>query len=183
MITKIRLRLIAAPLLAGAIASFSSAHGPGHGQKADQPKQQTEPSVQPPRPEAEVLMTLAKYRAAMEARSIERLEAVMDPDLLVLEGVHKNVGWNDYRDNHIGPEMKEWTEFRVIEPKVLEVSVQGDWAYVVQESTVRIITAEKAMTMASAETFVMRKVVSGWRIRHIHLSGKRLESPPGEKDP
>lgn len=177
------LRLTVAPLLAGAITSISLAHGPGHSQKVEQPKQQTEPPVQPPRPEAEVLMTLAKYRAAMEARSIERLEAVMDPDLLVLEGIHKNVGWNDYRDNHIGPEMKEWTEFRVIDPKVLEVSVQGDWAYVVQESTVRITMAEKAVTMASAETFVMRKGASGWRIRHVHLSGKRLEPQPGAKTP
>lgn len=171
------LRLIAAPLLLGAITPVSSAHGPGHGQRPEQPKQQAETPAQTPSPDAEVLMRLANYRAAMEARSIEKLEAVVDPGLLVLEGVHKNVGWNDYRDKHIGPEMKEWQEFKVIDPKILEVSVEGDWAYVVQESTVRITMQEKVVTLASAETFVLKRGPSGWRIRHIHLSSQRKGSP------
>lgn len=135
------------------------------------------------KPETPVLKVIADYQAAMEARSVERLEAVVDPALLVLEGVHKNVGWPDYRDNHIGPEMREWKEFKVIDPKILEVSVAGDWAYVAQESNVRISMERKIITLASAETFILRNGTAGWRIKHVHFSGKKLEPQSGTKAP
>ena len=69
-------------------------------------KHAPEPSA--PALDAGVAKALSLYRAAFEARSIEKLAEVVDPALLVLEGTTKNVGWVDYRDNHIGPEMKEW---------------------------------------------------------------------------
>lgn len=149
--------LVATLLLVGTRTSISGAHGSGHGQKEEHPAQKVETPAPTPKPEAEVLKTLADYRAAMEARSTEKLEAVVEPGLLILEGVHKNVGWIDYRDNHIGPEMKDWKGFQVIDPKILEVWVDGDWAYAAQESTVQITLEKKVVMLASAETFVLRK--------------------------
>lgn len=157
-----------------AVAQMAAqAHGPsGHKEKAPEP-----PKIQTaaPGPEADVLKVIADYRAAMEARSIERLEGVVDHDLLVLEGVHKNVGWADYRDNHIGPEMREWKSFQAKNPKVLEVSVEGSMAYVVEEATFEIAMADKNVVLMGAETFVLKKGPAGWRIRHLHFSGKKQE--------
>lgn len=151
----------------------SSAH---EAHKHAQPKVERIQPVEA-KPEMHVLKAVADYRAALEARSVEKLEAIVDPGLLVLEGIHKNVGWADYRDNHIGPEMKEWTGFKVQDPKVLEVAVHGDLAYVVQEATVTISLPEKNVVLASAETIVLKKGPAGWKIKHVHLSSKRLESP------
>lgn len=126
-------------------------------------------------PEEAVSQVIKAYHLAMEARSTDRLGAVMDPQVLVLEGTYKNVGWPDYRDNHIGPEMKDWKEFKIADPKILEVLVSGDLAYAVQEASLTIVTAEKTILMSTTETFVLRKGPNGWKIKHIHYSGKKRE--------
>lgn len=156
--------------LTGALAHGAEAR-PETAQKTEAPGEQN--------PEAEVLRVLSLYHAAMEARSVDKLEEVVDPELLVLEGVHKNVGWADYRDNHIGPEMKEWKEFKVRDPRVLEVDVHGEFAYAVEEATFTITTADQSVVLSGVETFVLKKGPSGWKIRHLHFSSKRRE--PGAK--
>lgn len=143
-----------------------AAHG-AHGQQEVVAKSEAEPKS-----EAPVLEVLSRYQAAMEARSVEKLAEVMHPEVLVLEGVHKNVDWPDYRDNHIGPEMKEWKEFRTLGRTVIEAAVNGDSAYAVQEATYSIVMAEKTVTLAAAETIVLRKGPDGWKIKHVHFSGK-----------
>jgi ketosteroid isomerase-like protein len=121
--------------------------------------------------------TVAAYNQAMRQRSVEDLAAVVDDDLIVLEGVHKNVGWPDYRDNHIGPEMAEWTQLRSSTPIVSVAAASGDLAYVVQESTLTIVTAKGETTLATAETFVLRRRPGApWRIVHVHFSGKKKEA-------
>lgn len=145
----------------------------GHGQHARPEAGQAKSAA--PKAEEAILKVLADYRTAMEARSVDKLAEVVDSELLVLEGVHKNVGWADYRDNHIGPEMKDWKEFKVSDPKLLEVAVHGELAYAVQEATYDIVMADKTVSLAGAETFVLKKGPAGWRIRHLHFSAKKKE--------
>lgn len=121
-----------------------------------------------------VRSVLRAYQAAMEARSVDALGKVVDPDLLVLEGTHKNVGWKDYRDNHIGPEMAEWKSFQVADPRLVSLEVDGGMAYAVQEATYTIVMEGKTVSMAGAETFVLRKGKDGWRVKHVHFSAKKL---------
>lgn len=123
--------------------------------------------------DAALVRAVSAYREAMSERSIEKMGKAVDPDLLVLEGVHKNVGWKDYRDNHLGPEMKEWSEFAVTDSRVLESRVAGDLGYLVAEATYRIVTSGKTVTLAVAETFVLTRGPAGWRIRHVHMSSKK----------
>lgn len=130
-----------------------------------------------------VLKILSDYRAAMEAKSVEKLAAMMAPDLLVLEGVHKNVGWPDYRDNHIGPEMAEWERFKTLDPKLVEIVVDGRLAYAVEESTAVIVAEGKTTTLAAAETFILKKDLAGWKIRHLHFSGKKRVPPSAPQEP
>lgn len=127
--------------------------------------------------EGAIRKVLADYQAAMEARSVEKLAAVVTDDLLILEGTHKNDGWADYRDKHIGPEMADWTEFKAADSKISRLEVSGDLAYAVQEATLTIVTAKEPIVMLSAETFVMGKTDKGWKIKHVHLSGKRIGAP------
>ena len=130
------------------------------------------PAAAPSR-DAKVVKALAAYRAAFEARSIEKLAETVDPDLLVLEGTTQNVGWPDYRDNHIGPEMKEWESLAYSEFKVVDCEVAGDLAWAATTAAVTIVTAGKPMTLDVAESFVLRRKDGAWRIRHLHWSGKR----------
>lgn len=174
---------LTAGLLSAALLSF----GPGRAWAHEEHAHPATPAAEAKRhagsPEAPILQVLADYRAAMESRSVEKLAAVMDPELLVLEGVHKNVGWADYRDNHIGPEMGEWKEFKVADPKVLEVALDGAMAYAVQEATYSLVMADKTVVLAGAETFVLRKGEAGWKIKHLHFSAKKKEPAPGAAKP
>lgn len=121
-----------------------------------------------------VRKVLDGYRAAMEHRSVSELAAVVSQDLLVLEGVHKNDGWADYRDNHIGPEMAEWKEFRTAGARLSKLEVGSDLAYAVQEATFTIVDAKGPVVLLGAETIVLGKEPKGWKIRHLHLSVKRV---------
>lgn len=130
-------------------------------------------------PEASIRKVLKDYQAAMEERSVEKLAAVVTDDLLILEGTHKNDGWADYRDKHIGPEMAEWKEFKIENPVISRLEVEGALAYVVQEATYTIVSADKTVAMLGAETFILGKTDAGWKIKHVHLSGKRIGTPKG----
>lgn len=130
-----------------------------------------------PSEEASIRKVLAEYHAAMESRKVEKLAAVVTDDLLVLEGTHKNDGWADYRDKHIGPEMAEWTGFKIAGPVISRLEVSGDLAYAVQEATITIVTAKEPVVLLSADTYVLVKTTKGWKIKHVHMSGKRVGPP------
>ncbi|MBI5246365.1 MAG: nuclear transport factor 2 family protein [Elusimicrobia bacterium] len=134
--------------------------------------------------ETAVRKVLADYRAAMEERSVVKLALVVSNELLVLEGIHKNDGWADYRDKHIGPEMAEWKEFKVSGLKLAKLEVGEGLAYAVQEATYTIVDAKGPVVMLGAETVVLGKEPKGWKIRHLHLSAKRVSAAkPAAKSP
>lgn len=133
--------------------------------------------------ESAVRRVLADYRTAMEERSVAKLAEVVSDDLLVLEGTHKNDGWADYRDKHIGPEMAEWKEFKVSAPTLTKLEIKGGMAYAVQEATYTIVDAKETVVMLGAETLVLGKEAKGWRIRHLHLSGKRVSPAKPQPKP
>ena len=131
----------------------------------------SEPSVP-----KEVQSLLDEYRAAMEARSVERLAKVVDPDLVVVEGTGINVGWPDYRDHHIGPELKEMRSLKYMEPRLIDAFVSGDVAHAVVQARLEIVEEKETVALSAVESFDLRKTAQGWRIRSIHFSGKR--QPP-----
>ena len=94
--------------------------------------------------------------------------------LLIREGTHKNAGWADYRGNHIGPAMTGWKAFRAEGARLARLEVGKNLAYAVQEATYTIVAAGGPVVMLGAETFVFGKTGKGWRIKHVHLSGKRI---------
>lgn len=132
--------------------------------------------------DAGVVKVLERYRAAFEARSTDRLGEVMDPAVLVLEGTNKDVGWAAYRDDHIGPEMKDWESLTYADPVLVEAEAKGDSAWAVTQATVTIVSKGKPMTLDVAETFVLSRSEGNWRIRHLHWSGKRRVPPPPAKE-
>lgn len=127
-----------------------------------------------PKPEDQILSVLDHYRIAMETKSLKALAEVMDPQLLIYEGLHKNDSWQDYRDNHIAEHFKEWKQFKIQDPKVVELFVSGDLAYAVQVAANRVMSENgKEKISDSVQTFVFRKVAQGWKIKHIHSFSKQ----------
>lgn len=126
-----------------------------------------------PKPEDQVLAVLDHYRAAMENKSLKDLGEVMDPNLLIYEGLHKNDSWENYKDRHIGEHFKEWKSLKIEDPRIVEISVSGDLAYAVQTAVNKVVTEDgKERTSDSVQTFVFRKSAQGWRIKYIHAFSK-----------
>lgn len=123
----------------------------------------------------DVLAAVNKFYDAFEAKSLDQLSHTVDTDLIVLEDTEKNMGWPDYRDNHIGKEMKEWKFFRAMNRKPVKIETHGTMAYAIMELTLEIGLLKKTIKLAAAETLILVKVASGpWRVKHVHSSARKL---------
>ena len=62
---------------------------------------------------ASVIQAIQALFAAAERGDLAALDSIYAGDsLLVIEGSGINRGWTDYRDNHLAPELKEFSNFR-----------------------------------------------------------------------
>jgi ketosteroid isomerase-like protein len=57
--------------------------------------------------EAGVKVVIQQFQQALERRDVAAIEALVSPDVVVLENGHRNQGWADFRDTHLIPEFKE----------------------------------------------------------------------------
>lgn len=122
---------------------------------------------------------LKSYDAAFNGRDIERLAAFYHPDVTIFEGGSTNDGWADYRDNHLGPELKEMdaVDFSHSNVKAHLVGSDGRAAYVTAEYRLKARIEGKDVDALGLETLVLVKDGAGaWKIRHSHTSSRR--SPP-----
>jgi hypothetical protein len=59
-------------------------------------------------PEQEIVAFFTAYDAAFTAKDLSKLATMYHPDVTVYEGGGINPGWADYRDRHLGPELKSF---------------------------------------------------------------------------
>ena len=122
---------------------------------------------------ASVEAWLKGYDAAFMAKDLNRLAAFYHPDVTIYEGAGINNGWADYRDRHLGPELKmfENLEFAHSGTKVA-VLPGGDSAYAVSRYTIKAKMGERMLDNEGLETLLLIKTAEGWKIRHSHTSGR-----------
>ena len=65
------------------------------------------------------------------------------PDVTIFEGGHVNTGWPDYRDNHLGPELKEMADLRFAHVEVMPHALSDGVAYVMAEYRLKSTVAGK----------------------------------------
>ncbi len=92
------------------------------------------------------------------------------PDVTIYEGGGINDGWIDYRDRHLGPELKAFESLQ-FGHRNLEVSVLpgGQSAYPWRSTSSRPMGAREIDSTGLA-TYVLIKGENGWKIRHSHTS-------------
>jgi ketosteroid isomerase-like protein len=126
--------------------------------------------------DAAITSWLAEYDDAFNAKSLDRLAAFYHPDVTIFEGGGVNIGWADYRDNHIGPELKEFEAPRFSHQNIAvhQLSRNGDAAYVTSEYALKARVKGRDIDSGGLETLVLVKDAAGaWKIRHSHTSAKR----------
>jgi ketosteroid isomerase-like protein len=128
--------------------------------------------------EAAVREALMKTASSFEKNDMAMATQVWanDESLTVFESGHANYGWADYRDHHLGPEMKEMknTKYSFSDMKV---HVAGNTAWVTMKYSITADIGEAGKTRhvegAGLATAVLEKRNGQWRIVHWHSSAPR----------
>jgi uncharacterized protein YcnI len=125
--------------------------------------------------EQKIAEWLKGYDAAFNAKDLERLGSFYHADVTIYEGGGINNGWADYRDNHLGPELKaiENLQFGHRNRKV-HLLGDGRSAYAISEYFINGKMKDRDIDGGGLETLVLVKMSDGaWKIRHSHTSSKR----------
>lgn len=124
--------------------------------------------------EAAVRRTVEAVATLSAAKNLEGLDTIFAPDpwVQVIEGAGVNVGWTDYRDHHLRPELAEMEHFtyRFFE---IEPQVRGDVAWAPFRYELATDTPQGHVAVEGRGTAVLEKHGGRWLIVHLHTSGRR----------
>jgi uncharacterized protein YcnI len=117
---------------------------------------------------------LAGYDQAFVAKDLTKLAGFYDAEVTIYEGGGINRGWADYRDNHLGPELKSFEQLQFAHSNVNVRMLAAGVAYVTSDYTLKTIVKDRAVESGGLETLVVARASNGtWQIRHSHTSAKR----------
>lgn len=137
-------------------------------------------TTQPEGSETAAIQTWMKgYDAAFNAKDLEELATFYHPDVTVYEGGGINDGWADYRDRHLGPELKAFENLQFGHRDItVSILPGGQSAYVRSEYFLKAKMGTREIDSSGLATYVLIKGADGWKIRHSHTSS-RPRQPAG----
>ena len=115
---------------------------------------------------------LAEYDAAFNAKDLDKLAAFYHPDVTIYEGGGINRGWADYRDKHLGPELKEFANLQFAHSNTVVRMIGPDAAYATSDYSLKAKMGERDIDSGGLETLVLVKDGGAWKIRHSHTSSR-----------
>lgn len=133
--------------------------------------------------EASVKAWLQSFDRAFVARDLDKLASFYHPDVTIFEGGGVNNGWADYRDHHIGPELKGMEQLQFEHRTVAVHLLNATTAYVTSEYALKARVKDRDVDSGGLETLVLIKGTDGaWKIRHSHTSARRRAPGPAGDD-
>lgn len=98
-------------------------------------------------------------------------------DVTVFESGYANYGWNDYRNTHLAPELKEFknTKYSFSDMKV---KVDGKTAWATFKYSLAAEMGTRKVESGGLGTAVLEKRDGKWRIVHWHSSAPRRAPAP-----
>jgi uncharacterized protein (TIGR02246 family) len=123
--------------------------------------------------ESEVTAFFKAYDAAFNAKDLNKLATLYHPDVTVFEGSGINRGWIDYRDTHLGPELKSFQNLQWAHSNVVVHPLGESAAYVTADYTIKYQVGEKPVDSGGIATHVLVKEQGQWKIRHSHTAARR----------
>jgi ketosteroid isomerase-like protein len=113
---------------------------------------------------------LTSFDAAFIAKDLGKLAAFYHPDVTISEGTGFNNGWANYRDTHLGPELKSFSGLEFGHTNAT-VRMLGDHvAYATSEFFLRTRMNGKPLDVIGRETLILEHADGAWQIRHAHMS-------------
>lgn len=121
--------------------------------------------------ENDAVQMVDAFAAAIVAGQLDAARQFMAPDAVVV--VNGQILGN--RDAYIdGAARSDAAALRTVERDILrrEVSAGPDFGYVVSEKRMRVPGNAKGPSEVVVETMLIARMASGWKITHIHWSGR-----------
>jgi hypothetical protein len=120
---------------------------------------------------------LDENTAAFARNDIATMDKIWagDDAVTVFENGYANYGWLDYRNSHLAPEMKEFsnTKYLIVDPKI-KVASKTAWATF--KYTISGDSNGRHFESAGLGTAVLEKRKGNWVIVHWHTSAPRRAS-------
>lgn len=114
-------------------------------------------------PETEVRRVIQQFEQGLAEHNLAKIEPLMAPDMVAFENGHRNDGWQDFRDNHLVPEMKEPAPPSTSAIVKVTVTDKMAWGYTKTTMTLTRKSGEKVeATLWSV--YVLEKRGGDWKI-------------------
>lgn len=122
---------------------------------------------------------LQGYDTTFVTKDLDRLATFYHPEVTIFEGGGINRGWADYRDHHLGSELKEFQNLQFAHSNVVVRMLGRDAAYVTAEYAIKGRRGERDVDGGGLATLVLIRDGGGWKIRHSHTSSRRGAAASG----
>lgn len=115
---------------------------------------------------------LKGYDAAFVSKDLDKLATFYHPDVTIYEGGGVNNGWVDYRDHHLGPELKAFEGLQFAHSDTTVTMLGSQAAYAASRYTIKAKMGERQLDSEGLETLMLIRTSDGWKIRHSHTSSR-----------
>lgn len=112
-----------------------------------------------------------RFGAALQKADLATVEAILDPDVLILESGGAERNRKEYLGHH-APADAKFLKDAHIQMTHRTARRDGDLVWVGTESEVHTQKDGKPLTLLSSETMVLKLEGDDWRIVHIHWSSR-----------
>lgn len=123
--------------------------------------------------EQQIVAFFEAYDAAFTAKDLERLGTMYHPDVTVYEGGGINPGWADYRDRHLGPELRSFDNLEFGHQELKVNLIGPDAAYATANYSLGRRVDDQQVVSGGLATYVLIRQEGRWMIRHSHTSARR----------
>ncbi len=160
-------KLILGAFILGTVLPAAAWAGPGH--KAEHSHEMMQEKNQ-----SDVAKTLRAYALALQISDLPGVEshvAKEGTEFTIFEGKGANIGWADYRDNHLAPELNN-PDFKITQYEFAKITdtVSGDWASATFAINMSYTYKGEAKNSNSRGTAVLKQENGKWVITHLHTS-------------
>ena len=108
---------------------------------------------------------------AMSAGDAARVQSLLDPEVMIMEGGNVERSLNEYAAHHLPADLKFMKGLTYkLERQTGDSS--GDFAWVANEAALSGSSGGKPVTLVSTETLVLKNIGGSWKVVHIHWSSK-----------
>ena len=131
----------------------------------------TAPALDIPATARPAVAVVERFGKALAAGDLKTVEALLAPDVLILETGGAERSRAEYMSHHAISDAKFLKDSHH-QLKRRTARTSGELAWVGSESELHASKDGKPMTLLSTETMVLRKAGADWRIVHIHWSSR-----------